>query len=699
MDRLPLRSLQLFVLLGALLLFGLEPMVGKILLPGYGGSFYVWSACLTFFQGALLVGYLYCHLFSARIGAWHLILLAAPLLLLPINAQRPPDPDHPLLSILITLTLEVGLPFVALATTSVAAQVWMARSERTLGHNPYALYAASNLGSLLALVAYPLLIEPLLSLPTQRIVWSVGYGVYLVVAIGTIRALRVSTGSASSAPTEPEATATNSTGDKGQESGDVRTGEQDGPRTVLWLLLSAIPSAFLLATTNVITLDVGSFPFLWVVPLALYLATFILAFRDPPWCPALIRRFWFELSLVGVCFYELGYMHLGGLQGVGMILGLLGVLFIFCLVAHRELYCSKPAPAHLTRFYLTVSLGGWIGGVLVTLVAPLVFSQLWEYPLCVLALAVVLAVARLDDLQEWFAEQPRPKLIGSGVILALLASMVGFEAVQRETPLHSLRNFYGIYTVDEVEIDAGKIRLLTHGTTLHGMQALWDPSAPSSYYGSVSPVRDALEELPPPREAAVVGLGVGTLATYFKAGERLTFYELDPQNEAIARNYFTYLADSAAEVKVVPGDARLSLAETPAEALDVLVIDAFSSDAIPVHLLTQEALELYLSRLEPGGVLLFHISNRFFDLRPVLTATAGKLGQEPLFRASTRADAAGAEFEGHSSWCAISRDAALLSRLRARGWLSATDQSLEPVPAWTDGSASVLSALWRSLRN
>ena len=663
-------TLTAFVLLGALLMFGVEPLVGKVLLPSFGGSFYVWTTCLTFFQGALLLGYVYCHLVAPRLGRWHLVLVLLPLPFLPLTLSPWPDTGQPVLSIAATLGLGVGVPFAVLATTSIVAQSWLVRSTPpSQPVNPYPLYAASNLGSLLALLAYPFLVEPLVGLRAQRLGWSALFLVYVCVAL--VAGKRVGP----------------------VDSRRVVAAEEEEPREriglsryLYWFLLSAIPSAFLLATTNVQTLDVGAFPFLWVLPLAIYLSTFVLSFRDEPWCPPWAKRFWLQISVSGLVVWVSGAL---AVSLVHTILGSLVhtfVLFLVCLVAHDALYRSRPSASRLTRFYLTLALGGWAGGLFVTFLAPVLFSRLIEYPLAIAALALTLGGYHFRDLKSWVREEPKAKVASSGLIILFAVAWIAFIPSPFE---FTYRNYYGIYRVSEAKLSTGTQRTLVSGGTVHGFQIQDQPKLATAYYGQASPLVDALGAFSAPRDVAVVGLGIGTIATYFGPGEKLVFFELNPDNERIARKHFSYLDDSGAKPTVVTGDARLSLPEQAADGqCHVLIVDAFSGDAVPVHLLTREALELYLRKVSPQGLVVFHVSNRFVDLRPVLLSTGETLGLEAHTKEGNPTDEQ--PFEFTSTWVCFSRSEQALKDLRAKGWKRISELDLDPARPWTDDHASLL---------
>jgi hypothetical protein len=663
-----------FVFVGAVLLFSLEPLVGRLLLPRFGGAFHVWTTALMFFQGALFVAYLYAHLAAERLGRWHLLVVAVPLALMPPTVGEGPAAEASAGSILLLLSTHIALPFVALATTAVVAQRWWARS----GREPYGLYAVSNLGSLGALALYALVVEPLVGLHTQRWAWLGGYLVYLVLAILAWRRHGARPSSEPLAKLPPAA---------------------PPPRSALvyWALLSAAPSAFLMAVTNLIALDVGSVPLVWVVPLAIYLASFVVAFARPEEgeasgtrVPGAVRRLWPHIAAVGLFFFS------GGDAGGGWIdvLVHLAVLAFVTLAAHGELYRARPAPQHLTLFYLVIALGGWIGGAVVALLAPVAFDGLFEYPLALVLLALTMAIARRDELARWLRSAPKLALIVSaGLVIVIVVKIAMAQGSDETETLAIRRSFYGLYRVTETERSDGPVRDLISGNTRHGRQRVGDET-PLSYYHPRGPLGDAFAVLPRPRSSGAVGLGVGAAAGHLRAGERMRFFEIDPVVTALARADFTYLAETPGEVEVVDGDARLTLeAERRAHSprYDLLLIDAFAGDAIPTHLLTVEAMRLYLARLAPDGALLLHVSNRYYDLRPILAANARSLGLHGVHVA--RIDGLVRD-QDPAQYVALAREAALLAPLVGRGWTR-----LEDTPAfagaepWTDDHVNVLAAL------
>lgn len=652
-----------FVFLGAVLLFSLEPMSGRMLLPRFGGAFHVWTTALMFFQGALFAGYCYAHFAAERLGRLHLVLVALPLALLPIELG-PSGDEGSVLAILALLARHIGLPFFVLSTSAVIGQRWLSSA----GANPWWLYALSNAGSLGALLGYALVVEPFVGLDAQRRAWTALYVLYVASAMLAWRAAGPRKRAVAVTPSE----------------------RPPARRLAYWALLSAAPSAFLGAVTNLVVLDVGSVPLVWVVPLAIYLGSFVVAFasdaRGEPRVPPLVRRLWPHVAAVGVFFYSGGAG--GGWIDVAMHLV---VLAFVCLAAHGELYRARPASEQLTRFYLVVSLGGWAGGAFVALVAPALFGGLFEYPIALLLLALVMAVGRRAELSTWLRAKPRGPLLASAALVLVIVGKVAWGSLAAGGPseIAVRRSFYGHYRVTRTERpEGGAVRDLLSGSTRHGRQREGD-STPLSYYHPEGPLGDALALFDRPRRMGVVGLGVGAAAGHLERGEHVRFFEIDPIVHELAREQFTYLAQSRAAVEVVIGDARISLERESLRGeatYDLLFIDAFSGDAVPTHLLTVEALRGYLSRLSEDGVLLFHVSNRYYDLSPVLAANAAELGLTG--RSIERVDRLALD-EDPSRYVALARRPAQLAPLRAWRELGRTPL----VGPWTDDHVNVLEAL------
>ena len=676
--------LHCFVFLGACLLFTMEPLVARMVLPLYGGSFHVWSTTITFFQGILFIGYVYCHIFAKRLGGWHLVLVGTPLVWLPLVnwiGLAPPGDGDPAWSLLFQLTLHIALPFGILATTSVIAQSWFTRSD-TSGSSPYPLYASSNAGSILALLAYIALFEPLLGLRDQRSLWYVGYLVYVVLAW---RCWRM-------AASNPKKVAPAI-----RPSSDIK-----GSILTSWLLLSALPSAFMLAVSNVITLELGSVPLVWILPLVLYLLSYVFTFGRRQWIsPTLLHAFW---PAAVVCGLSSLYFVAGG--NLWVFAAHLVALFALAMVGHGELHRLRPPPEQLTVFYLAIAFGGWMGSMAVSLVAPILFNSLAEYPIILGVFALTILILRKGDLLGALRRHPLLSGLGASVALALPFLIRSNDRAKEDEVIYQHRNYYGIYRVADRPLNPQKIflntteeeygpepflRALWHGSTIHGFQIMHPITQkyPTSYYHSKGPLGDILGDAKKTRNVAIIGLGVGTCAAYFQEGESLTFYELDPAIVNIAQSLFTYLDDCPADVRMVVGDARLQLEQAPDHSYDIIMVDAFSSDAIPTHLLTREALSLYDKKLAPQGTLVFHITNRYYDLAAVLKSTT----TEPWQALGKANDELLKPFQDKALYCVLRRKGDDVSALLAAGWLSLQGYPNECSP-WSDDYINTLLPLY-----
>src|SRR5712692_7589074 len=602
------------IFLSAFLLFQVQPLIAKVILPWFGGSAAVWTVCMLFFQVLLLCGYVYSHAYvRLRIPARrhiHIALLALAAATLPLaagGAWKPAGGEDPTWRILGLLATSVGLPYFALSTTGPLVQAWYARSRE--GAAPYRLFALSNLGSMLALVSYPLAVEPLLALGTQAAVWSAGFALFALACA----ALAWRSRGAEALPLA------------GGESGKPGPGLQ-----ALWASLACCASLLLLAFTGHMTLNIAAIPFLWVLPLALYLLSFVLCFEASAW-----YRRWLFLPLLAAGLAGVCVTLTRSNPSIWTLIPLYSAaLCAACMVCHGELARSKPHPQHLTGFYLMLALGGAAGGVLAGLVAPNAFRDLYELPIGMLALSLLVIAALLRDRTSLL--HGRFRIAARIAFLALTAALAvalfrTYSENSADTRVTS-RNFYGVLNVRDSGEGPDAMRILSHGTIVHGKQFL-EPDRrawPTSYDGRTSGIGLALLDA---REqgslrVGVVGLGAGTLAAYGRTGDVFRFYDINSDVVELARSEFTFLKDSRAKVEVALGDARLSLEREPAQNFDVLALDAFSSDAIPVHLLTVEAFKTYLRHLKPGGVLAVHISNRYLDLVPVVQQAARHLSLE-----------------------------------------------------------------------
>lgn len=719
--------------LGAALLFMVQPMFARMVLPLLGGSPQVWNTAMVFYQAALLLGYGYAHATTRWLPVRrqilvHSVVLLLPLYLLPIAlpaSWRPPTASNPVPWLLLVLMVSVGLPFAVVSTTSPLLQRWFSTSRHRWATDPYFLYAASNAGSMIGLLSYPFVLEPWLRLRQQSQLWTGSYVglVVLVVACGAAVWKEVY----KSAPQQSAALLE-------ENSCAGANNHLTWGRRARWIALAFAPSSLMLGVTTYLTTDIAAVPLLWVVPLAVYLLTFILVFARRP----VLQHKWMVRAL------PLAVLPLVVMMGARMVKPalLLAVwhvltLFVAGMVCHGQLAKDRPAPLHLTEFYFWMSVGGVLGGAFNALVAPLVFTMVQEYPLA-LAVACLLLPATDStphDRRQWLLDIALPLSVGVlavyqlslllwlgvssltalkalhlGVPIVLCFLMrkrpvrfglaVGLVALanlslpgERDRILRAERSFFGVH---KVRTDAAKrFHYLSHGSTLHGLQAT-DPARqrePLSYYtrnGPSGQLMTALNRARTPRTVAVTGLGVGGLAAHAVAGQHWTFFEIDPAVARIASDetLFSYLKASAAPVSVILGDARLSLGATTNQ-YDLLVLDAYSSDSLPVHLITREALQVYLERLAPHGLLLFNITNRHLDLQPVVAGLAVDAGLVCLVQddhsTTTQEMAQG---KRDSTWAVMAR------RAEDCGVLSADPRWQHPAPradvgVWTDDYSSI----------
>lgn len=727
----PLFAATLF--LSAALLFVVQTMFAKMVLPELGGTPSVWNTCMAFFQATLLAGYLWAHLSTRRFaGRRHLLLqlivVSLPVLMLPLAlpSELPIDPVYqPSAWLLAAAVLSVGLPFLALATTNPTLQVWFAASGCSKSRDPYFLYAASNAGSFLGLIGYPLLLEPFLGLSEQWFVWTIGYGLLIGLQATCVFWLWRRQSWGRWAGVESVA---------GPERHELEA-SPTWRRRLTWLGLAAIPSSLMMGVTTFLTTDVASFPLLWVLPLGLYLATYILAFsarlkpsttRVVQWLP------WALLPVVATHALSGDLVH----HWSTYVVHLLG-FFVAALLCHGRLADLRPGARDLTEFYLWTSAGGVVGGVFNTLVAPVLFVTPVEYGLALVAVGFALPMSsiRKGRIAGWLdvmmplglgvaclflAGSPltaasrwgylavilipvligvtfvsRPMRFGLGIAAVFLAGLFSREGTKQV--LCRERSFFGTNRVVATESPAR--HLLVHGTTFHGWQYRDERrSEPPAYYHRQGPLGVAFDRLADRGEVrvGVVGLGCGTIMAYHRPGWHFTFYEIDPAVVRIAENpeYFTYLADHQGEYEVVVGDARLQLERAKPQGFDLLVLDAFSSDTIPIHLMTREALAAYRRHLKPDGLLAFHISNRHLDLRPVL----GALAQDAGLRAIAISDAGdlssitGAVERAPSRYVFLTGDRGVCSQLLEDP--RAAEITIDSSRAcWTDDRCHVLEAL------
>lgn len=665
-------ALAIFV--GAFLLFQVQPIIAKMILPWFGGSAAVWTTCMLFFQLVLLLGYLYSHkvvkrLPPARQGTIHLALLALSLLWLPMSASawlKPNGTEEPITRILLTLAASVGLPYFLLSTTGPLLQAWYARERHDA--IPYRLFALSNLASLLALIGYPFLIEPRISTVWQGRIWSLAY--LLFVAITGWLAWRARQWDAPDSATQAAV---------GDDAPSLAT-------KLLWVALAAFPSVLLLAVSNHLTQNVASFPFLWIVPLTLYLLSFVLTFdSDRFYHPKVFLWLLFAtLAGAGWAFF-FDYSE----NNIRKVVGLFCAgLFVACMWCHGELARRKPAPAHLTSFYLMLSVGGALGGLLVSFVAPLVLPGYYELYIAVALLAVF--VAALNFQEDFVAD-----ILWTALAVMVLCSAAKHIWEMRTEGYLSQRNFYGSLRVKNEDEDGEQRRGLIHGIINHGEQFMEGPkrTRPVTYYGPLSGVGLAMTHLRTPdnphMNVAVIGLGIGTMSSWVQAGDRLRFYELNPQVLDIARSEFTYLKESPGQVDVVLGDARLTLEREAPRAYDLIAVDAFSSDSIPVHLLTREAVEVYLKHLKPTGVVAIHVSNKHLDLEPIVRRVGVDLNLKVVAVENEQDDA---NYIFESDWVLLTRSDAFVSLPVVRN--HETPKKLDPkLRLWTDDYSNLFQII------
>ncbi len=720
----------LTILAGSFLLFLVQPMVARMALPQLGGAPNVWNSAMLVYQALLLGGYAYAHFLGrfslVRQATIHILVLLVGGLTMPLALARiaPPAPGWEALWVPWLFLLTVGPAFFAVSAQAPLIQRWFAAHPGA--GNPYPLYAASNLGSFAGLLTYPLLAEPLLSIGQQSLLWAIGYALLVLLVIFAVMTRRGLT------HFTPEETA------ELAHIAPVAEQRTGGKTIALWLALAAVPSGLMLSTTTFLTTDIMAIPLLWVIPLGLYLLSYAIAFAGKRAAAAV---FVFLAPVVLLVDGSLAMFAAGRADLLAAVASVI-LLFVVAVALHARLYALRPPAAQLTRFYLVTAAGGALGGLFTALIAPLVFDWTWEHPLLILAAAALLPLAPWRRLIGTRFGTPRRLLVvlaatllvvvtalllvvrpgaaetqlsaGQWALLLLLLLVAVVLAARRwsyvlgsallllslggisnlQTSIEGLRerSYFGIYSLRQ-EPDGDT--LLMHGTTIHGLQraGAGERNAPTAYYGRESGVGRVLSRaqalFDPPARVGVVGLGVGTLACYRQPGQAWTFFEIDPVVLAYSESgRFSYLADCAPDSPIVIGDARIELEDMPADSFDILVIDAFSSDAIPLHLLTLEALDIYLRAIPDDGVLMMHISNNYIRLQPVLAQLAASRGLTARLR---RDDEVQGSALFASSWVALSRDPQRIASLEAEGgW----DKLAPPEgPVWTDDYASILPYL------
>lgn len=726
------------------LLFLVQPMFARMALPLLGGTPAVWNTCMVFFQACLLAGYLYAHLSTKWLGvrrqaAVHALVLLLPLAVLPITIGehwQPPTQGNPVPWLLLLLTVTLGLPFFVVSSSAPLLQKWFSSLGHKSSDDPYFLYAASNAGSMTALLAYPIAIEPLMTLSQQSSLWTGGYVLLagLTIACAALVLRHHKSLPASWSHGLP------SVGFGGAH--DVTFG-----RCLRWIALAAVPSSLLLGVTQYITTDLVVVPVLWVIPLALYLLTFILVFAKR----RLISQKLTRRMLPPAAMALLIMLVVEATEPLTLVvLGHLAAFFVLALACHGELADDRPVTQHLTGYYLMLGIGGMLGGAFNALLAPVVFTTVAEYPIAIIAAAMLMLRFTAGERGLRLHDVALPLVLGAcaaglivlantlelevsplrllltagipaigcyllskqpirfGLALAAVFVASSFDTINRGNMLEAHRGFFGVHRITRVET----FNRLYHGTTLHGAQTVdvetgtpIEPLEPLAYFHTNSPIGQvfaAWQSKQRLQNIGVVGLGVGALAAYANDDQRMTFYEIDPLVRQIAEDerYFTFLSAArqrGVDVQVVLGDARLTLNEVPRHSLDMLVIDAFSSDSIPVHLLTREAMELYLSTIDEGGVIAMHISNRYLNLAPVIANLASSLDVMCLVRDDSFVTLEHAQLTGRegSVWVLLAREDQDLSPLTLTAasalWLRTQGNAAERL--WTDEYAHVLGAL------
>lgn len=676
------------IFLSAFLLFQVQPLIAKFILPWFGGSAAVWSAALLFFQLLLLAGYFYAHCLVRYLSAKrqmivHLTLLIASLATLPIIPSaywKPGGGGDPTLRILLLLSATIGLPYMLLSATSPLLQAWYVRKRK--GAIPYRLFALSNFGSMLALLSYPFAVEPRFALSIQAKTWSVAYAAFaLICALAAWKS------------SQPAGLFDRS---RSEEDADEPEALKPGWAPMLfWVALAACASTLLLATTTLLTQNIAPIPLLWVVPLSIYLLSFILCFESS----RLYQRFLFIPLLVPALYlYSYGMYKSEYNEDIQkMILALCGALFVSCMVCHGELARRKPHPRYLTQFYLMVSIGGAAGGLFVALLAPHLFHSYLEMPIAVGGCAL------LATLALWHRDSGAPRALWVRAVLlaatAAFAVYLGRSEVQVERYyVLNARNFYGLLRVhDEPPLDgAYGQRVLVHGTINHGTEIMAPNSGriATSYFGIGSGISRAIraKQDKGPVRIGILGLGAGVTASLARAGDTLHYYEINPLVEEIANTQFTFFRSCPADKRIFLGDGRLVLESLPSEQLDFLAMDAFSSDSVPVHLLTREAYRIYLRHLKPDGVLAVNISNRYLNLEPIVAEAASEIGWSGV----TVTD--DGEEEGYyipSTWMILSHNRDFFKHPNFQDASVAPMQHRPGLRPWTDDYSNIVQILTR----
>lgn len=682
---IPRATLLLFaatLFTGAFLLFQIQPLIAKYILPWFGGSSAVWTTCILFFQLFLLAGYAYSHIahkfLRPRVQiAVHILLLilaGAALPIIPSSNWKPQSADDPTWRILALLTFSIGLPYLLISSTGPMLQAWLTRISPAA--SPYRLFALSNFASLTALLTYPFLIEPFLSRRAQAIAWSVAFIIFALLSTSCALVYQK-----------------NRTAFGNSQSHAVDAPASSFTR-LMWLLLPACATLLLLAITNKICQEVAVIPFLWILPLAIYLLTFVIAFDNPRWYRRDVFLALLPMGIAGIILMLL----LGGSVPISLQLGVhCGVLFVACLICHGELARLKPPASKLTAYYLYLCAGGAMGGLFVAVIAPLIFTSYFELPLGLLLIAMITgAVVASDPASRLYKGKPR----WTWLTLLMVYLLLGFFLVTAhigtsDRIIAASRSFYGTLAVIARDQDdpQRQSHVFRHGSITHGIQFTSEERRhePTAYFGPQSGAGLALANFlgAGPRKIGIVGLGAGTLALYARPGDAFRFYEINPQALKLAQSHFTFLKDSPAHIDNILGDARLSLEREPDQHFDILILDAFNGDAIPVHLLTREAFDLYRWHLKPDGLIVVQLTNHYLDLRPVVQGAADYLHLQSLYIFDKQANGRATLYT--SQWMLLSRDETFLHSLPVPA--STASPSAAPPHLWTDDQSSLFRIL------
>ncbi|MBT7610365.1 MAG: fused MFS/spermidine synthase [Bacteriovoracaceae bacterium] len=660
-----MNQFSITVLLGAFLLFQLELIMAKKLLPIFGGSFTVWTTCMLFFTSMIFFSYFATNIISKKINQKkyaiaHIFLLIVATAFFPFNISENVQLQRPIVSILTTLFVSMGLPFFLLGMTNPLLQDWFHKIQDKESHF---LFSASNIGSLLGLLSYPLLIAPLLSLNQQINLWCTGY-VFYIIGIITCR---------------PK---------KSLEVIEVKEEPIPFRSKLYWVLLSATGLALMLAITNIITAEMGSIPLLWTIPLVIYLLTFILNFKQVPFYPASLRKI-ARMLIFGLAVILLVLEN----KGTSLLFLALQYLILFfgCMFCHRKLYLDRPKSGELTSFYLYLSLGGGIGSLFMSVGIPILGKD-WgntslEYLVALALFASALLVKEFEQIKLTFSKQALASVIIASLLI--VCGIIGTKVLLKDqSPVLSFRNFYGPYRI----VDSNGIRKFFHGATLHGQQFLDKERSkePLLYFHPQSPIGEFFATQTQIESVGVLGMGIGSLTAYARKGQHWDIYEIDPDVVAVAQSHFTHLKQGLVRPTIHIGDGRLNLQSKQDKSFDLLIMDAFSSDSVPTHLITLEAMRLYLKKLKNDGVLIFNISNRYLNLNKILLSAAIKLNIPHLTQLKKFSDKRLGK--SHSSWFLMSKNQKIIDQLKSKKSWTTMDPKKNKIRVWTDSYTNVLAA-------